>query len=145
MTLMVFWMGLGLFAAVYAYSLGLKGIAGPGPGLMPFLVGILLFLASVYLLVASFLRRQEETVQEGQSKVQFRKASIAILSLVAYALFMENLGYLITTTCLLMILLKSMGSKRWISVLTISILTSLITYFAFTYLRLRLPTGILGI
>ena len=142
--LILFWMGLGLFATVYSYSLGLKGIAGPGPGLMPFLVGILLFVASAYLLASSFLRRQEEINREGQSHVQLWKVSLAVISLVAYALLVEKLGFLITTTLLLMVLLKGMGTKKWITVVMVSVLTSLITYFAFTYLRLRLPMGILN-
>jgi hypothetical protein len=113
-------MGLGVFAVVHAYSLGLRGITGPGPGLMPFLI-----------------RKEGE-----DNKVNLSKTSLAVASLVAYALFMESLGYLITTTLLLMVLLKGMGTKKWRTVVTVSILTSLITYFAFTYLRLRLPMGI---
>jgi putative tricarboxylic transport membrane protein len=143
-SLIVIWMGLGLFAAITSYSLGLKGITGPGPGLMPFLVGVLLFLTSVYLLIGSFLKRQDGVNPEGQSKVNLRKASLAVISLIAYALFMERLGFLITTTLLLITLFKGMGTKRWSSVVLISVLTSLITYFAFTYLRLRLPMGILN-
>jgi putative tricarboxylic transport membrane protein len=70
--------------------------------------------------------------------------SLAVISLVAYALLVEKLGFLITTTLLLMVLLKGMGTKKWITVVMVSVLTSLITYFAFTYLRLRLPMGILN-
>jgi hypothetical protein len=113
---------------------------------MPFLIGILLLLAGVYLLAGSLLKRnnREQTRKEGEdNKVNLSKTSLAVASLVAYALFMESLGYLITTTLLLMVLLKGMGTKKWRTVVTVSILTSLITYFAFTYLRLRLPMGIL--
>jgi putative tricarboxylic transport membrane protein len=66
-----------------------------------------------------------------------------VASLLAYAVFMERLGFLITTTLLLITLLKGMGSKKWSSVVLASVSISLITYFAFTYLRLRLPMGIL--
>jgi putative tricarboxylic transport membrane protein len=141
--LILFWGGLGLFAMVHAYSLGLRGITGPGPGLMPFLIGILLCLTSVYLLVTSFLKKEVVISQEGQSKVNLWKAGLAVISLIAYALLMETLGFLITTTLLLITLFKGMGSKKWSSVVLASVLTSLITYFAFTYLRLRLPMGIL--
>ncbi len=142
--LIVFWMGLGVFATFYSYSLGLRGLTGPGPGLMPFLVGVLLFLASVYLLVASFLKRGDRIIQEGPNKAHLRKACLAVISLIAYALFLETLGFLITTTLLLVTLFKGMGSKRWSTVIMVSVLTSLITYFGFTYLRLRLPMGILS-
>lgn len=141
----MFWIGLGIFVMAHSYSLGLKGITGPGPGLMPFLVGLLLLLVSVYLLALFLFKRRDgnEAREEGESKVKFRKISLVVASLIAYALFMEKLGYLITTTLLLVSLLKGMGSKKWTSVVMVSVLTSLITYFAFTYLRLRLPMGIL--
>jgi len=50
---------------------------------------------------------------------------------------------LIATLMLLTILSKSMGSKKWTSVLIGSVLTVLITYFVFTSLGLRFPKGIL--
>ena len=138
-------MGLSVFAMVHSLSLGLKGITGPGPGLMPFLVGLLLFLTSIYLLVTSFLKRQEgdSLREERQSNVSLGKLTLVVASLLAYAVFMERLGFLITTTLLLITLLKGMGSKKWSSVVLASVSISLITYFAFTYLRLRLPMGIL--
>jgi len=138
-------MGLSVFAMVHSLSLGLKGITGPGPGLMPFLVGLLLLLTSIYLLVTSFLKRQEgDTLrEERQSNVSLGKLTLVVASLLAYAVFMERLGFLITTTLLLITLLKGMGSKKWSSVVLASVSISLITYFAFTYLRLRLPMGIL--
>ena len=138
-------MGLSVFAMVHSLSLGLKGITGPGPGLMPFLVGLLLLLTSIYLLVTSFLKRQEgdSLREERQSNVSLGKLTLVVASLLAYAVFMERLGFLITTTLLLITLLKGMGSKKWSSVVLASVSISLITYFAFTYLRLRLPMGIL--
>ena len=138
-------MGLGVFAVVHAYSLGLKGIGGPGPGLMPFLIGILLLLAAGYLLAGSLLKRndKDQTKKEGQNKVNLGKTSLVVASLVAYALFMESLGFLITTALLLVALFKGMGTKKWRTVVMVSVLTTLITFFAFTYLRLRLPMGIL--
>jgi putative tricarboxylic transport membrane protein len=146
--LILFWGGLGLFAMIHSYSLGRKGITGPGPGLMPFLIGVLLILTALYMLVSSFLRKEDRVSQEGQSqggqsKVYLWRAGLAVISLIAYALLMETLGFLITTTLLLITLFKGMGSRKWSSVVAASVLTSLITYFAFTYLRLRLPMGIL--
>ena len=144
---LVFWIGLSVFVLIHSFSLGLKGITGPGPGLMPFLVGLILLLVSLYLLVVSFLKRRdgsgEKEKKEGEGNVKFGRLGLVVASLVAYAVFVEKLGYLITTTLLLMSLFKGMGSKKWTSVVMVSVLTSLITYFAFAYLRLRLPMGIL--
>ena len=114
---------------------------------MPFLVGLILLLVSLYLLVVSFLKRRdgsgEKEKKEGEGNVKFGRLGLVVASLMVYAVFVEKLGYLITTTLLLMSLFKGMGSKKWTSVVMVSVLTSLITYFAFAYLRLRLPMGIL--
>jgi putative tricarboxylic transport membrane protein len=142
---MMFWMGMGLFVTVYAYTLGLKGFHDPGPGLMPFIVGLLLCLVSLYLLVTSLLKRDavEETNKGEEKKVSLGAISLVVGSLIAYALLMERLGFLITTPLLLMALFRGSGARKWRSIVFTSILTSLIVYFAFTYLRVRLPPGIL--
>lgn len=142
---LIFWIGLGIFAMAHSYSLGLKGITGPGPGLMPFLVGLLLLLASFYLLITSLLKRrdEDEVREERQSTVNLGKVSLVVASLIAYALLMERLGFLITTPLLLMALFRGSGARKWRSIVFTSILTSLIVYFAFTYLRIRFPAGIL--
>ena len=141
----MFWIGMGAFVATYAYTLGLKSVHGPGPGLMPFIVGLLLCLVSLYLLVTSHLKRDavEETNKGEEKKVSVGAISLVVGSLIAYALLMERLGFLITTPLLLMALFRGSGARKWRSIVFTSILTSLIVYFVFTYLRVRLPAGIL--
>ncbi len=44
----LFWMGLILFVTALSYKLGLGRFHSPGPGLLPFIVGILLLIISSY-------------------------------------------------------------------------------------------------
>jgi len=141
----IFWIGLSLFTAVLSYKLSLGGFHNPGPGLWPFILGILLFIISLYLLLRHLFRlgAKGETVKEEQGKISFGRIILVVALLFAYSLLLENLGYLIATFMLLSILSKSMGSKKWTSVLIGSVLTVLVTYFVFTSLGLRFPKGIL--
>ncbi|OGP58051.1 MAG: hypothetical protein A2162_11280 [Deltaproteobacteria bacterium RBG_13_52_11b] len=141
---MLFWIGMGAFVVTYAYSLGLNSVHGPGPGLMPFIVGLLLCLVSLYLLVSGLMKKDAvgETHKGEEKRGNLGAISLVVGSLIAYALLMERLGFLITTPLLLMALFLGSGARKWRFIVFTSILTSLIVYFAFTYLRIRLPAGI---
>ena len=141
----IFWIGVSLFIVVLSYKLGLGGLHNPGPGLWPFILGILLLIISLYLLLRHLFRMgaKGETVKEEQGQISFWRISLVLVLLFAYSLLLEKLGYLIATFMLLSILSKSMGSKKWTSVLIGSVLTVLVTYFVFTSLGLRFPKGIL--
>ena len=54
--IIVFWIGLSLFLMVHSYKLGLGRLRDPGPGLMPFIIGVLMFVPSAYLLIAELLK-----------------------------------------------------------------------------------------
>jgi putative tricarboxylic transport membrane protein len=143
----LFWILLSLFIVFFSRNIGLGEFRAPGPGLMPFLVGLFLLLISLYALIRSLLRRsgREETSNREGSKIHFRQIGLVLLLLLAYALLLEKIGYLITAFLMLVFLFRSAGSKGWRFVLITSSVTALVTYVFFTYLGLRFPTGILGI
>jgi len=144
MIALFFWTGLGVFILIHSYGLGLGKLSSPGPGLMPFLVGALLVLFS---LVAVWRRWSHKTpVQPGEEvskgRADLSKVALVLGCLLAYAFFLERLGYLVTSFLMLTLLFRAMGSKRWSMAVTTSLLTVLVTYFAFTYLGLVFPSGI---
>jgi len=111
---------------------------------MPFLVGLLLLVISFYPLVGSLPKKADGCkLEKKRDQVNFKKIALVATSLFAYALLLEPLGYLITTWLLLFLLFSSMGSKKWGSALMASILTTLVTYFGFTFLGVLFPAGIL--
>ncbi len=140
-----FWIGLSLFVMVSGYHLELGSFQDPGPGLMPFLIAVLLFLLSSVILVASFLssRRSAPEAMKDGARISFWKVGSVFGSLVIYALILEKIGYLFTTSLLLIFLFKVAGSRRWRTVLLSSVLTVAITYLFFTSFGLRFPKGIL--
>jgi hypothetical protein len=142
----IFWMGLGIAVAVSSYRLHLGTLANPGPGLAPFFLGIILSLCSLPILVRSFLvilRNQKQKDEPIWSGIQFKKLIIVVASLLGYWIFLEKIGFVLTTFLLLLILFKTMGSQRWRSVLVASILTVLVVYTVFVVvLRVVLPAGV---
>jgi len=127
----------------FSYKLDLGEFHNPGPGLMPFLASLLLLIISVYLLFRSVLwSGSRGKALEEHNQMNLRKIWPILGLLFAYALFLEKVGYLISTFILLTILFKSAGSKKWSSVLMSSALVNLVTYFVFTSLGIRFPEWI---
>jgi len=137
-------MGLSLFVMTFSHRLGLGGFHNPGPGLTPFLLGLLLLLISLYVLIKSLLKkgRGDETPGEGQSRTSYGKMGLVLVALFAYSFLLERLGFLITTWIFLFLLFRSVGN-RWITALVASTSTVLATYFVFTFFGVRFPLGVL--
>lgn len=138
------WIGLGLLVMALSYRLGLGGLRNPGPGLMPFLLGSFLCAIAVYFLVTFLYRKQtrEACAEAEQGRIHGWRLCLVLASLFAYALFLEPLGFLITTFLVLVILFGTLDN-RWSTMLIASLLTALIAYFLFRYLGVQFPRGIL--
>ena len=139
-----FWILLSFFIMFFSRQFGLGEFRTPGPGLMPFLIGIFLLLISLYSLARSLLRNgdRKETLKTERNGISFWRVGFVLLSLFAFALLLERIGYLITSFLILAFLFRSTGSKGWRFALITSCMTALVTYLVFTYLGLRFPTGI---
>jgi putative tricarboxylic transport membrane protein len=142
----LFWLGLSLFVMTFSLRLGLRGFHNPGPGLAPFVLGLLLLLISLYVLIISLLKkgRGNETPGEGQSRTNYGKIGFVLVALFAYSFLLERLGFLMTTWIFLFLLFRSMGN-RWITTLVASTSTVLATYFVFTFFWGQIPSWIFWI
>ena len=141
----LFWVGLSIFVAVFSHRLGLGNFQNPGPGLMPFLVGIALLLASAFIVVRSFLdtRKRNDLVEKvAAGRRRFWKVGLVLGLLFAYGVVLEKLGYLVSTSLLLIFLFRIAGSQKWRSIVAASVLTVVLTYLVFNFLGLRFPLGI---
>jgi putative tricarboxylic transport membrane protein len=116
----------------------------PGPGLMPYYLGVGLVLLAVGMILRMVLTRSKEE-EKGKNRpkaIDYPKIALVVAALVVYSLVIEKVGYIVATLFLLVILFLCAGSKRTSAVIA-SVLTLLITYFGFTYLGVRFPPGIL--
>jgi putative tricarboxylic transport membrane protein len=144
----LFWVGLSIFCMAGAYKLELGDFREPGAGLIPFLLGAILFVISVPLVVKSLFgsRSSQEVVRkESPENINFTKVASVAASLFLYCLLLKKLGYLTTTTLLFIFLFKTSSPRSWIFVIIGSLLTAVVTYLGFTLLGLRFPRGILGV
>jgi putative tricarboxylic transport membrane protein len=136
--------------SAYAYiKLGIGKFDAPGPGLMPFLLGIIFGLLALYKLIAVLIGRREsinppkEEEETDQHGIAYKKVILVVVAMFAYALLLEPLGFLLTTFITMILLFRSAGFTKWTIATAYSAGVVLITFFLFTYLGVRFPPGIL--
>ena len=142
----IIWMGLGISVVIGSYRLKLGTLGNPGAGLMPFVLGISLFLSSIPILIRSLMTKDKESYENIWSGIEFKKLILVPVSLIGYAMILEKVGFLVATFLLLFILFKIIGSRRWSFALAVSVLVVLLSYLLFvTLLKVEMPSGIWGI
>ncbi len=137
------WVGVGLAICLTSFiKYGLSSPDGPGPGLMSFLTGILMICFGAILLIKHRFAR-DETARGW--RLPGRKFIYTLLSLFAYALLLERLGFILTTCGLLVLLLGKIGHERWYIAMLIGLAGSVGSFLLFSHLlQVQLPRGIFG-
>lgn len=134
--------GLVLSLAVCYGALGMPmGTLGdPGPGFLPFWVGVALATISLALIASALLDGATPGAQTGHRG----RVGWMLMGLLLYALALEFLGYLVTTFLLLGAFLAILGQRRWAVVLAFAVLATGGSYALFSlWLRVPLPRGVL--
>jgi putative tricarboxylic transport membrane protein len=142
--LLIIWILVGLLAIGFSCELGLVYASTPGPGLVPFLLGLFIIAISLFLFIASILRRVPRNLVANSTKVEENHLRILIVSagLFAYAFLLDTLGYLICAYLLLVFLFR-ITNLGWKFTLLGSIIIVLLTNFGFDLLGVQLPKGII--
>lgn len=141
------WFGLGLAVCLGSLQYKLGTPAAPGTGFMPFLTGLVIcFFSGIGLIHATLRKRRGEGWSPVLRGVVWKNAMIILVSLLAYALLLFPLGFVVTTTLFIAFLLRAIVPQRWSVVIACSILTAAASYLIFeVWLKAQLPKGPLGI
>ncbi len=138
------WVVIGLVVMIVSYQMSLGSLHAPGPGMLPFILGTLLLIVSLPILVNSIAVSAKNHEPGIWSGIGIKKVLFIVASLVAYSLFLEKLGFLITTFLFLLVLFWAFDPRRWILALGVSLLTAALTYTLFVLvLQVELPAGLL--
>jgi putative tricarboxylic transport membrane protein len=141
----VFFFSAAALIAVESLRLSIDDIHNPGPGFMPFVVGLALAFLSV---LCFLLGGKEEKAGEPSEKGGHGRKVIFLISagLVIYLPAMRLTGFYAGTFLLLVCLMKLSGEKGYRRAVAVSLATMGITYILFErLLYIPFPKGLLGI
>ena len=121
-----------------------------GPQIFPYLVSVFVILISLGLFLQIF--RGNLGVPEGTEfgevveKTDFKSLAMVAGSMLTYPLLIERAGFIIASSVVFFGVAFAYGAKNLLKNLAISIIFSLIVYFAFSKgLNVSLPAGVLGV
>jgi len=139
-------LAIGLFVIWQALSLRYYTSIGPGPGFFSFWLGVMLSLLAVAMIAIATWRRPEPLPQPMFTDMRGYLGIAAVIAALVFAgLAIRPLGYSLTMLVILFVLLRIGGGSWRVTVLG-SLLGSFGIYSLFVHwLRVPLPTGLLGL
>lgn len=144
----LFFLFIGILFLMGTFSYPIWDRYGPGPGFFPLLLGIIFSILSFLLLIVSSLRKEhkEDELMESDSLniLAINETIIYLCFLFCFYFLFDRLGFLLAIF-FFMIGVLIFISKRSVKLsISISMLTSLLTYVIFVrLLGVQLPGGIL--
>jgi membrane-associated HD superfamily phosphohydrolase len=141
----LFWLLFSVITCHQASRLKMGELSQPGPGFFPFGIGLVMGILSLAALFLS-IRGQEKKALTAQ-KETFRWWNIVIIlgALIAYALSLEKIGFLINTFLLICLLLKVVEPQPWKTSILGGLITAVVSDLVFNvFLKAQIPSGIFG-
>ena len=142
--------GAGLLAFALAFSAGaLKnhtywGENGPGPGFMPFWLGLVMALLAATLLIGA-LRSKDAGPAWLPDGDGLRRLLLVLGVTAAFIALLSVLGMVIGTALFIAILMRGLERHPWPLTLAVSAGITGFNYLVFTFwLRVPFPEGLLG-
>jgi putative tricarboxylic transport membrane protein len=141
----VFWMAVGVGVAYAGYDLGLGSVQDPGSGFILFWVGLGMLALAVAVLVAA-LAAAPAGAEAAPGGGRRWKVALVLLALVVYAYALPHLGFVLTTTMVLIFLFKIVEPQRWSIAIGGALASAVIAYVLFkVWLGAQLPPGPFGV
>jgi hypothetical protein len=137
----IFWLGFGAVFTIGGLQQGLVRQGIPGPGSLPFVVGLILIGLSSVILVQTLLAPSSLKMKFFLRDDSFARLMLTLLAIFIYGFFLKPAGFMLTTFVFLVFVLRWIGREKWISVLSFSLLTAVLSYLLFTALQVELPRG----
>ncbi len=138
----IFWMGFGAVFAVGGLQRGLVRMGIPGPGSLPFIVGLILIGLSFIVFFQAFSSKPAPKEKLFPQQSSLPKLILALISLFIYGFLLKPIGFVLTTFIFLIFVLRLIGHERWIAVVSFALLTAVLSYLLFSALQVELPKGI---
>jgi len=141
-----FWWAISIFVCWDSLRLNIGNIRSPGPGLLPFWAGVILFgLATILWVMGVITKNRGEKLGNLWKGRKTNKVATILICLFAYVLLLPQIGFVIATFGLMVFLFRVIGGTRlWIQVVSALITVSIAYLIFLVCLGIPLPKGVLG-
>jgi len=140
-----FWLLFSCYVAVESYRLGLSMAHRPGPGFFPFIATLGIGLIAGWRLIAHVRKRAADDSAEASIGGEWSLVACVIAGIIAYAVLLDTLGFLVCTFLLVAFYLKVIATRRWLVSVSFAATVALAAHLFFdTLLKAELPRGLLG-
>ncbi|HYN63168.1 MAG TPA: tripartite tricarboxylate transporter TctB family protein [Candidatus Limnocylindrales bacterium] len=139
------WLAFSVFVVFAGRRHGIGAVNDPGSGFLLFWLGLLMCAFSAAL-VAVALRAGGPAPASLWAGTRWGKVLVVMVSLCAFALLLNTLGFLLAAIPLLLVLLRAIDPVPWPVALPVGIGAPLAVWWLLKKLLLiQLPSGVLGI
>ena len=120
---------------------------GPGPGFLPFWLGVVLAVFAAILFVSAWQRQATEKDSKPvfPGKQALFGIGLVLVGLAGYIFLIEILGYLVDTFLFIVFLMKVVEREKWRLTLMVAVGTTAALFIIFQFLlEIKLPSNALG-
>lgn len=127
----------GVFAAfaivIIAISLGYppSNHGVPGPGMFPILIAGLILISALTLALLTLRMPKEKDTQIDLKSKNVLNVYITMAGLIVYAITFPLIGFIVTTSVMLVLYIKWFGKRPWWKCILISLLFTVAIFFLF--------------
>lgn len=140
-----FWICIALIICIESLRLGPGSFMNPGPGFVPLASGLILLIFAGIVIILSLRKRGEAQEVLWKPGMRWRKMIFIVLSIIAYTLLINPLGFRLMTFLWMGFVCWRIGGMKLRSAIFISLITTFAVYLVFEhYLNILFPKGFLG-
>jgi putative tricarboxylic transport membrane protein len=142
-TLLFFFFGL--FVIRESRDLRYWSELGPGPGLLPLLLGVIISVLTFILMIEILMKSGQDEGAFFSEDGSFKKVGLVMIAYTALTALVNKLGFLLASALFMAFIIGIVERRSWINVLIITIFAVAGFYCVFVVLlNVPLPRGILG-
>ena len=139
----LFWLCFAIFFFVGSLRLGVGTTSAPGMGFISFGTSVLLGLLSIGLFLKAVLKKKMAEVASKVPDTLWKRVLLILVALFIDAALLPVTGYLATTFVFMGFLFWIVRRPKLRWVLTLSFVTTLVTYYVFVkWLNCQFPTSL---
>ncbi len=137
------WLFIGLVVLFLSSQYSMGSFSDPGPGALPFGLGLVFVMLSMILLFQSHRIKNPENEKHLPFGPRRLKVFFIILFLGLIIFLLESLGYLLSIFLMISLSMLIMEPRRWVSALLLGAIASYSSYMLFdVWLKVQLPKGL---